>query len=107
MPPRSPAPPAPAVQSSGLLTGQVEGAVYKIDHRDSNAMLYLRLQPGYEVKGKPGSMVAMDASVQIRGKFKFSLKKAFTGGEVRGAPGVVTVWAHWWLIARAGPCLPV
>ena len=46
-------------------------------------MLSLRLQPGYQIKAKPGSMVAMDASVQIKGKLKVSLKKMFTGGEVR------------------------
>ena len=46
-------------------------------------MLYLRLQPGYEVKAKPGSMVAMDATVKLKGKLKFSVKKLFTGGEVR------------------------
>ena len=80
--------PAPAHGGASNIatTGQVEGAQFRIDHRDSNSMLALRLQPGYQVKAKPGSMVAMDASVQIRGKFKFSLKKAFTGGEVRGAP---------------------
>ena len=66
-----------------MTTGSVEGASFKIDHRDSNSMLYLRLQPGYEIKAKPGSMVAMDASVQIKGKLKVSLKKMFTGGEVR------------------------
>ena len=43
----------------------------------------LRLPPGYQVKAKPGSMVAMDASVQIKGKLKVSFKKMFTGGEVR------------------------
>lgn len=46
-------------------------------------MLYLKLQPGYEIKAKPGSMVAMDASVRIKGKLKFSMKKMFTGSEVR------------------------
>ncbi|KAH9942526.1 DUF124-domain-containing protein [Epithele typhae] len=75
----SPAPPASHGTTSGPLTGNVEGASYKIDHRDSNSMLYLRLQPGYEIKGKPGSMVAMDASVQIKGNFKFSFKKVLLG----------------------------
>ena len=64
-------------------SGEVEGAQYRVDHRDSNSMLSLRLQPGYQIKAKPGSMVAMDASVQIKGKLKVSLKKMFTGGEVR------------------------
>ncbi len=46
-------------------------------------MLYVRLQPGAEIKAKPGSMVAMDATVRIKGKLKFSVKKLLTGGEVR------------------------
>lgn len=83
------APPPPqqqAAQPQGAVniatTGQAEGAQYRIDHRDSNSMLYLRLQPGYTIKAKPGSMVAMDSTVQIKGKLKFSIKKMFTGGEV-------------------------
>ena len=49
-------------------TGSYEGVQYKIDHRDSNSLLSLKLHPEYVVKGRPGSMVAMDASVKIRGK---------------------------------------
>ena len=88
MPSHSPAPPqqpqqlAARGQSSIMTTGSVEGASFKIDHRDSNSMLYLHLQPGCQIKAKPGSMVAMDATVKIEGKLKFSFKKAFTGGEV-------------------------
>ena len=83
MPPHSsPAPPSSG-PSSGTTTGQVEGAQFRIDHRDTNSVLYLRLQPQYQIKAKPGSMVAMDASVQIKGKLKVSFKKMFTGGEVR------------------------
>ena len=79
---------APPQSGPGMLpsAGEVEGAQYRIDHRDSNSMLALRLQPGYQVKAKPGSMVAMDASVQIKGKLKVSFKKMFTGGEVRFLP---------------------
>ena len=78
--------PQPQGASNIPTTGQAEGAQFRIDHRDSNSMLYLRLQPGYEIKAKPGSMVAMDASVQIKGKLKFSFKKIFTGGEVCAPP---------------------
>lgn len=63
-------------------TGNTEGVQFRIDHRDSNSMLYLRLPQGYQVKARPGSMVAMDATVQIKGKLKFSMKKMLTGGEV-------------------------
>ncbi|KAI0630089.1 tryptophan RNA-binding attenuator protein-like domain-containing protein [Trametes polyzona] len=63
-------------------------------------MLYLRLQPGYEIKGKPGSMVAMDATVKIKGKFKFSVKKMFTGGEMSESiftgPGEVLLAPETW-----------
>ena len=59
-------------QASGVqateTTGNFEGVQYRIAHRDSNSILSLRLQPGVEVKGKPGAMVAMDATVRIKGK---------------------------------------
>ncbi|CDO72493.1 hypothetical protein BN946_scf184980.g34 [Trametes cinnabarina] len=91
----------PSTGASNLpTTGQFEGAQFRIDHRDSNTMLYLRLQPGYEVKAKPGSMVAMDASVSIRGKFKFSMKKMFTGGDMSEStftgPGEVLIAPEIW-----------
>lgn len=61
---------ASAASSSVIVdtTGSFEGMHYKIDHRDSNSILSMRLQPNYQVKGKPGSMVAMEATVQIQGK---------------------------------------
>ena len=88
VPPQHPqGPPPQPLQPQGSKSipteGQVEGAQFRIDHRDTNSVLYLRLQPQYQIKAKPGSMVAMDASVQIKGKLKVSLKKMFTGGEVR------------------------
>ncbi|KAI0075128.1 DUF124-domain-containing protein [Panus rudis PR-1116 ss-1] len=63
-------------------TGAIEGLQFRIDHRDSNSLLTLHLQPGYEIKAKPGSMVAMDPSVKIRGKLKFSFSKLLSGGEM-------------------------
>ena len=64
---------APPPQPQGASTivdtnGVFEGVQYRIDHRDSNSLLSLRLQPGYEVKAKPGSMVAMDPTVKLKGK---------------------------------------
>ncbi|KAI0779301.1 tryptophan RNA-binding attenuator protein-like domain-containing protein [Fomes fomentarius] len=63
-------------------------------------MLYLRLQPGYTIKAKPGSMVAMDSTVQIKGKLKFSMKKMFTGGEMSEStftgPGEVLLAPETW-----------
>ena len=77
--------PAQANPNTGhaRITGAFEGMQFKIDNRDSNTMLYMRLQPGYEVLTKPGSLVSMEATVQVKGKMNFSLKKLFTGGEVR------------------------
>lgn len=71
-PPPGPPPQGFQQPPSGVQTtetsGNVEGVQYRIAHRDSNSLLSLRLPPGVEVKGKPGSMVAMDASVRIKGK---------------------------------------
>lgn len=47
-----------------------DGAQFRIAHRDSNSLLSCRLPAGYEIKAHPGSMVAMDASVKIRGKVR-------------------------------------
>ena len=65
------------------ITGVFESVQFKVDNRDSNTMLYLRMQPGYEMLTKPGSLLSMDPSVQVKGKMNFSWKKLFTGGEVR------------------------
>lgn len=80
--------------------GTFEGVTYRIDHRDSNSILHFSLQPGYEVKGKPGAMVTMQPSVQIRGNFKFSFKKMVTGGEMSESwftgPGDVILAPEIW-----------
>lgn len=66
------APPASSAGASNVQTnGNYDGVQYTISYRDSNSILSLRLQPGYEIKGKPGSMVAMDASVKIKGKVSY------------------------------------
>lgn len=65
------------------ITGVFEGMQFKVDNRDSNSMLYMRIPPGYEVLTKPGSLVSMDPTVQVKGKMNFGWKKLFTGGEVR------------------------
>ncbi|KZT70867.1 TRAP-like protein, partial [Daedalea quercina L-15889] len=82
------------------ITGAFEGVQFKIDNRDSNTLLYMRLQPGYEVLTKPGTLVSMDAGVQVKGKMHFSWKKLFTGGELTFAhffgPGEVVVAPETW-----------
>lgn len=51
-------------------TGAFEGMQFRVDHRDSNSLLSMRLAPEYQVKGKPGSMVAMEGTVTIKGKVR-------------------------------------
>jgi len=80
--------------------GTFEGLNYRIDHRDSNSILHLTLHPGYEVKGKPGAMVTMQPTVQIKGSLKFSFKKMVTGGEMSESvftgPGEVVLAPEVW-----------
>ena len=69
-------------------TGSFEGMQFSIQHRDNNTILCAMLQQGYQIKvislliytcwprywlelsikALPGTMVAMDSSVQIQGK---------------------------------------
>ncbi|KAF8911237.1 DUF124-domain-containing protein [Mucidula mucida] len=81
-------------------TGAFEGMQYRVDHRDSNSLLSINLQPNYQVKGKPGSMVAMAGTVQIKGKLKFSFKKMMTGGDMSESiftgPGEVMLAPDIW-----------
>lgn len=110
--PGPPGPPAPSGPPGGPpappgggftvqdTIGNFEGLTYRIDHRDSNSILHLTLHPGYEVKGKPGAMVTMQPTVQIRGNLKFSFKKMVTGGEMAESnytgPGEVVLAPEVW-----------
>ncbi|KAG8950508.1 hypothetical protein FRC03_012852 [Tulasnella sp. 419] len=80
--------------------GTFEGVSFRIDHRDSNTLLSIALQPGYQIQGKPGAMVAMSASVQIRGKMKFGFKKMFTSDDMTYStftgPGEVLLAPKTW-----------
>ncbi|KIM32896.1 hypothetical protein M408DRAFT_20234, partial [Serendipita vermifera MAFF 305830] len=105
VPMASPAPTgsfAPGNTSSATqnTTGNFEGVQFLIDHRDSNSILRLTLQPGYTVKGKPGSMVCMDARVQVKGSMKISFSKMITGGEMAEStftgPGEVVLAPDVW-----------
>lgn len=98
--PSAPAPPAGGGFTVQDTVGSFEGLNYRIDHRDSNSILHLTLHPGYEVKGKPGAMVTMQPTVQIRGNLKFSFKKMVTGGEMAESwftgPGEVVLAPQIW-----------
>ncbi|CAF4346881.1 unnamed protein product, partial [Rotaria sordida] len=73
---------APPLASGSLadVVGQFNGGYYKIDHRDTNALLSVTLQPNTPFYAQPGAMVAMSPEVTLKGKFKFSFKKMLTGG---------------------------
>ena len=71
-----------SVGSLADTVGQFTGGYYKIDHRDTNALLSVTLQPNAQFFAQPGAMVAMSPEITLKGKFKFSFKKMFTGGEM-------------------------
>ncbi|CAF3328349.1 unnamed protein product [Rotaria sp. Silwood2] len=62
--------------------GEFNGVNYKIDHRDTNALLCITLQPNVSFYAQPGAMVAMSSEVTINGKFNFSFTELLTGGEM-------------------------
>ncbi|KAI9339514.1 tryptophan RNA-binding attenuator protein-like domain-containing protein [Zopfochytrium polystomum] len=64
------------------LVGKFAGGYYSIDHRDTNTVVTFTLEPGRTMHCKPGSLVACPRTIQIRGDFKFSLKKAFQGDQL-------------------------
>ncbi|KAK6530308.1 hypothetical protein TWF694_003668 [Orbilia ellipsospora] len=64
------------------LVGQFNGGSYRIDHRDSNTILTINLAHGCPITAKPGAMVAMAATVTLKGSVKVSLKKLISGGEL-------------------------
>ncbi|KIY68673.1 DUF124-domain-containing protein [Cylindrobasidium torrendii FP15055 ss-10] len=95
-------PPAAGASGGAIIdtTGAFEGMQFRVDHRDSNSLLSVRLAPEYQIKGKPGSMVAMEGTVTIKGKMKFSFKKMIAGGEMSesifSGPGEVMLAPDVW-----------
>ncbi|KAL5359987.1 tryptophan RNA-binding attenuator protein-like domain-containing protein [Aspergillus floccosus] len=92
-PPQTPPPAvqpvrAPSVQSQNAPSitttsqdevGTFNGGSYRISHRDTNSILTLQLATGCPIEAKPGAMVAMSYSIQVRGGVKFDIKKFLTG----------------------------
>ncbi|CAF1130922.1 unnamed protein product [Adineta steineri] len=73
----------PSIQNSLADTvGQFNGGYYKVDHRDTNALLSVTLQSNTPFYAQPGAMVAMGPEITLKGKLKFSFKKMFTGGDM-------------------------
>ncbi|KAG8908947.1 hypothetical protein FRB99_000050 [Tulasnella sp. 403] len=87
-------------EGTAAVVGKYEGIDYRIDHRDSNTLLVVRLAPGSVVKARSGSMVTMSASIQIKGEYNISLTKFFTGGEMTESiftgPGEVMLAPDIW-----------
>lgn len=62
--------------------GVFEGGSYSVTHRDTNAVLNIKLQQGITVRSRSGAMIHMSGSIVLSGKTKFSFGKLFTGGQM-------------------------
>ncbi|KIO16350.1 hypothetical protein M407DRAFT_247004 [Tulasnella calospora MUT 4182] len=73
---------------------------YRIDHRPSNALLTLYLSPGYHLKARPGSLVAMDTSVQLHGELYHGFTRLVSGEDISEltfvGPGEVLLAPDFW-----------
>jgi hypothetical protein len=86
------------------ITGAADGLFYKIDHRDSNSILSVMLQPNGVIKSKPGAMVSMSGTVQIKGlSSKLSTLDIFltiTMFRVLQEENIVHLSSYWWRALR-------
>ncbi|VBB75033.1 Putative protein of unknown function [Podospora comata] len=62
--------------------GTFNGGSYRISHRDCNTVLTIQLAIGCPFEARPGAMIAMSPSIQLKGSYKFSMKKLVAGGEM-------------------------
>jgi uncharacterized protein (AIM24 family) len=69
-----------ATQSDDV--GTFNGGSYRISHRDTNSILTIQLAVGCPLTAKPGAMIAMSPSVNLKGAVKFSMKKLLIGGDM-------------------------
>lgn len=79
------APPAGTFVGAGAVVddvGTFNGGSYRISHRDSNTILTIQLAIGCPLQAKPGAMIAMSSTMQLRGEVKFSVKKMIAGAEM-------------------------
>lgn len=76
------------------------GVQYRIDHRPSNALLTLYLSPAYHLKARPGSLVAMDTSVQLHGELYHGFTRLLSGEDISEltfvGPGEVLLAPESW-----------
>jgi len=80
------APPAGQFQGATAIVnddvGTFNGGSYRISHRDCNTILTIQLAIGCPLDARPGAMIAMSPSIQLKGNYKFSMKKLVAGGEM-------------------------
>lgn len=62
--------------------GTFNGGSYRISHRDSNTILTIQLAIGCPLQAKPGAMIAMSPTMQLKGEVKFSVKKMIAGADM-------------------------
>ncbi|KAG6057749.1 hypothetical protein E4U17_000964 [Claviceps sp. LM77 group G4] len=62
--------------------GTFNGGSYRISHRDCNTVLTIQLAIGCPLQAKPGAMIAMSATMQLKGEVKFSMKKMIVGADM-------------------------
>lgn len=62
--------------------GTFNGGSYRISHRDCNTVLTVQLAIGCPLQAKPGAMIAMSATMQLKGEVKFSMKKMIAGADM-------------------------
>ncbi|KAF2009273.1 DUF124-domain-containing protein [Aaosphaeria arxii CBS 175.79] len=62
--------------------GTFNGGSYRVSHRDTNTILTIQLAIGCPLTARPGAMIAMSPTMTLKGQVKFSLKKAFVGGDM-------------------------
>ncbi|KAG5916652.1 hypothetical protein E4U42_007567 [Claviceps africana] len=79
------APPAGQFVGAGATAddvGTFNGGSYRISHRDTNSILTIQLAIGCPLQAKPGAMIAMSPTMQLKGEVKFSVKKMIAGADM-------------------------
>ncbi|CAF4053595.1 unnamed protein product [Rotaria sp. Silwood1] len=71
-----------AVNNLADTIGEFNGVSYKIDHRGTDALLCVTLQPKVSFYAQPGAMAAMSPEMTVKGKFNFSFTELLTRGEM-------------------------
>lgn len=62
--------------------GTFNGGSYRVSHRDTNTIVTFQLAIGCPLIVKPGLMIGMSPTMQLKGAMKFSMKKLLMSGEM-------------------------